>query len=138
MRTGLSWRRARRRDQPLALGLTLGAVAAAMLAPWTPVLARLAPACVLHTLTGLPCPACGATRAVLALARLDPVAAFAFNPLMALGLGGGFIVAAVALPWVAARGPVPIVLGGGLSPRGRALAGCVLAVHWAWLVARGV
>ncbi len=132
-----AWRRATAADRPLAIVLAGGALAARALAPWAPLLSRLVPACAFHALTGLPCPGCGTTRAVLALARLDVAAAFAFNPLAALGLAGGFLVAAAALPWVALGGPLPLVRGGGLPPRLRVLAGIVLAAQWAWLVARG-
>jgi hypothetical protein len=134
----LSWRRAGGEDRSLALVLTLGAASAAALAPWMPLLARLAPACVFHALTGVPCPACGTTRAVLALAQLDPRAAIEFNPLVTVGLVVGFVLAAAALPWVMARGPVPVLSGGGLSARARGLAAGVLVAQWAWLVARGV
>lgn len=43
--------------------------------------------CVLHEVTGLECPGCGLTRAVLALARLDIAAAFGYNVLWPLVLG---------------------------------------------------
>lgn len=46
--------------------------------------------CLLQRTTGTPCPTCGATRAGLALARLDVAAALALNPLMTviyLGVG---------------------------------------------------
>ncbi|MDI1430085.1 DUF2752 domain-containing protein [Polyangium sorediatum] len=37
--------------------------------------------CILHLTLGLPCPACGLTRAALALLRLDLAAATTFHPL---------------------------------------------------------
>lgn len=40
--------------------------------------------CVLHEVTGLDCPGCGLSRAVLAIARLDIAAAFGFNLLWPL------------------------------------------------------
>jgi len=39
------------------------------------------PRCIFHTLTGLPCPTCGMTRAAQALLRGDFSAAFGWNPL---------------------------------------------------------
>ena len=43
--------------------------------------------CILHELTGLDCPGCGMTRAVLALARLDVAAAFGYNAIWPIILG---------------------------------------------------
>ena len=43
--------------------------------------------CILHKLTGLDCPGCGMTRAVLALARLDIAAAFGYNAIWPVILG---------------------------------------------------
>lgn len=42
--------------------------------------------CPFHRLTGLKCPACGITTAILALLHRDPGAAFAANPGLALSL----------------------------------------------------
>jgi hypothetical protein len=39
------------------------------------------PTCLLRVLLGIPCPACGLTRATIAAARLDLGAAIAFHPL---------------------------------------------------------
>ena len=38
--------------------------------------------CAFHATTGLPCPGCGSTRAVLALLHGQPLTAFRFNPLI--------------------------------------------------------
>jgi hypothetical protein len=43
------------------------------------------PLCGLRLLTGLPCPTCGTTRALLASSKLEFGKAFAFNPLVILG-----------------------------------------------------
>jgi hypothetical protein len=42
------------------------------------------PFCAMRVLTGIPCPTCGATRALLAWSRLEVTQAFRFNPLVAL------------------------------------------------------
>ncbi len=56
-----------------------------------PVLS-LMPACAFKMLTGIPCPTCGATRSVVALARGDVTASFIMNPLTALCLLAGILV----------------------------------------------
>ncbi len=43
------------------------------------------PPCWLRTLTGVPCPACGCTRSLLAWSKFDLVQAAFFNPLFFLG-----------------------------------------------------
>ena len=43
--------------------------------------------CVLHEVTGLDCPGCGISRAILALARLDVAAAFGYNLIWPLIVG---------------------------------------------------
>ena len=48
-----------------------------------PVEAQATTLCVFRHVTGVPCPTCGTTRSVTALARGDVTGAFGFNPLMA-------------------------------------------------------
>jgi hypothetical protein len=55
-----------------------------------------ATACALKTVTGVPCPTCGGTRAATHLAHGDVLAATAANPLVSLGL-------MAALVWVLLR-----------------------------------
>jgi hypothetical protein len=86
---------------PRAVAWAWGAavVGSASLVPFAGRLAATLPACPVRSASGLPCPACGSGRALLALADLDPLAALAANPLATLGaaifvLGG--IAAVVA------------------------------------------
>jgi hypothetical protein len=44
------------------------------------------PTCIFHTVTGLHCPGCGATRGLAALVRGDLAQAMAYNPLFVLAL----------------------------------------------------
>ena len=44
------------------------------------------PFCIFHRLTGLYCPGCGGTRAVMALFRGDLKASFIYHPLVLYGL----------------------------------------------------
>ncbi len=110
------------------------ALAGAAAAPFARVLAAGAPACLFHTLTGIPCPTCGATRALFALVRLDLGAALSWNPLVTLVvvffLAGGLVALARAL---GGKG-VP----DGAPPRwAGAAAALAVAANWAFVIAAG-
>ena len=134
---GVRFRRAGRDDRALAWVLAAGALSACALAPVLPVLARFAPVCPFHALTGVPCPGCGSTRAVLALFRGDVAAAFGFNPLAATALAAGIVGGLLAPLWVLGGGPLP-ALAPVLPARTRVALGALLIVNWAYLVWRGV
>ena len=83
-------------------------------------------------MTGLPCPTCGATRALLALARLDPVAALAWNPLVTLAVLAFLAGGVVALLRAFGGHGVP----DGPPPRwAGAAAALALAANWAYVIA---
>jgi hypothetical protein len=110
------------------------ALAGAATAPFARALASASPGCLFRAVTGVPCPTCGGTRALLALARLDVPAALAWNPLVTLGalvfVLGGLVVLARAL---AGRG-VP----DGPPPRwAGAAAGFAFAANWAFVIVSG-
>jgi hypothetical protein len=110
------------------------ALACAAAAPFAADFSAEAPACAFHALTGVACPTCGGTRAVLALARLDIGAALAWNPLVALAalvfVVGGLVALARAL---SGRG-----VADGRPPRwAGAAAALALAANWAFVVAAG-
>jgi hypothetical protein len=96
------------------------------------------PTCVFKGLTGLPCPTCGVTRAVMALTRLDLARAVAMNPLAVAGAALGALYLAYAAT----------VLAGGL-PRFRptltardwsairALTAAAVSINWIYLVLAG-
>jgi hypothetical protein len=77
------------------------------------VLAWYAPArlgfaflCPLRTLTGIPCPTCGATHAVMLLLRLRVLDALSANPLVSLlGLGTAAVCLVATPLWLAGRVP---------------------------------
>ena len=130
----MSWRRAARVDLPLALLWAGAAVMAIVLAPFLEPLARMLPPCALHALTGVPCFACGSTRAALALAHGDPIGALALNPLAAMAMVV-LVPGGLAAPlWVLGGGPVPQL--DGALPRGARLGAWLLvAAQWGYLVA---
>jgi hypothetical protein len=75
---------ARERELQLAAGGLLGAAAVWPVLPMHPPFA-----CPLRSLTGIPCPLCGMTRACVALAHGHVAASLAFNP-------AGILVVALA------------------------------------------
>jgi len=87
----MSWRRTGSGDLPIALLWLASAVMALACMPLFPLAARVLPPCALHTLTGIPCFACGSSRAVLAMARGDWLGALALNPLASLGIVAGCV-----------------------------------------------
>lgn len=132
----LSAAAARRADYQL--GLLWGTVSLVLLAlaPAARLLAAALPACPFKLLSGLPCAACGTTRAALALARWDPAGALAVNPLAALGWAtlvlGGLTAGVLALAgWpMSARHAT-------LRPLGRAAAVSLILANWLYLILSG-
>jgi hypothetical protein len=133
----MTFRAPTRDERWLAVLWTAGAAAALVLRPAAPVLARLAPACPIHALIGIPCATCGATRAALRLARLDWMGALALNPLATLLLTGAVLGGFVAPVWLASGGGVPGVPAV-LSLRWRMVLASALLFNWIYLVARGI
>jgi len=134
----LSARRPISRDAWI-VALTWGAGSALVWAArsWLPALAALGPDCPFHALTGLPCFACGATRAALRLAAGDVAGALLMNPLAALTLGTAWIGGLIAPLWLALGLPLP------REPRSlplyaRVAAIGILLANWCFLVARGI
>jgi hypothetical protein len=85
------------------LSLGAGVIGAAWIAAagvlYRPDGSALPLACPFHTVTGLDCPGCGSTRALGALARLDPIAALDHNLLVPLAF---VFIAASWVLWVRA------------------------------------
>lgn len=87
--------------------------------------------CLLHRLSGQPCPTCGSTRVVLALGRGAWLAALRGNPMVALGLPLGAL-------WLGLRLGLGRALEVDLSRRERntlLILGLVaLAANWVWVL----
>jgi len=85
------------------IALIWGGVALLLIAvsPFGPWLIGGLGACPFKTLTGIPCPTCGTTRAALALAEFRWLDALVLYPLPTLGwlalIGGGLSAGALAL-----------------------------------------
>jgi hypothetical protein len=56
--------------------------------------------CLFRSVTGMPCPTCGSTRAMFAIGRGDIATALALNPLLVLAL-------AVGVVWLAGQALLP-------------------------------
>jgi hypothetical protein len=108
-------------------GLVMAAGAMAL-----PHLPHLGVLCPMRRITGLPCPLCGSTTAVLHLSQGHPLAAIAANPaavLLVLCCAGAWLPAAWRAPMtgVVARWRDAVPLG-----RRRAGVVLVLTALWAW------
>ena len=126
---------ATKEERQLALLWLAAALSSLALRPlWLTLAPKLRP-CVFRSLTGIPCPTCGTTRAAMAFLDGDLGAAFFANPLAALA-GVVFVVGGIAAGvWAFARWPVPrmekpLPLGARLAALG------IILVNWAYLITR--
>jgi hypothetical protein len=103
------WRAPRDDERQLAWVGFGAAVASYALAPFAGFLAGLIPPCHLRAWTGLPCPTCGSTRAVLSIVRFDWLEAVRWNPLSTVAVVG-LLAAGIAAPlWIRAGGKIPVL-----------------------------
>jgi len=118
----------------IAVYWSAAALGVCLLAPLAPQFAALMPACLFHSITGLPCPSCGSTRAAMALSHLDLASAFGMNPLAAL--------AAVAFVFGGLAAGIAALIGRPLrfySPSERTIRLLVIlavTANWGWLLLR--
>lgn len=96
-----------RSDRQLALLWLAAAASAVALRPLWLALAPILRPCAFRTLTGIPCPTCGSTRAAVAFLDGHLLEALAANPLAAVA-GLLFVAGApVAAVFAARRRPLP-------------------------------
>ena len=121
------------------LGLLWGTVVVVLLAlvPYAWQLAGSLPVCTFKAIVGIPCPTCGITRTILALADLEFSTALRTNPLGAVLLtafvGRGTGRRGVRDPGQAAEGAA---LESATHREARSRA--VIVANWAYLISRGV
>lgn len=111
-------------------GLALAVVA---LRPLWPLVVPLMRPCLFHSVTGVPCPSCGATRSVLALLDGHLGDAIAYNPLVFVASLAFFAGGLLAPVWAWRRGTAPR-LGRTLPMWARLGIVALIAANWAWLV----
>ena len=89
--------------------------------------------CMFRNVTGLPCPACGSTRAAFAVADGRLLDAVAFNPLMT-------VVAVLGAAWLVMRIGFARQVTINLPPRAGAgvwaALAALLAANWIYVIAR--
>jgi hypothetical protein len=122
-----------REERQLAfLWLAAAASAVALKPLWMTIAPQLRP-CIFRSLTGIPCPTCGTTRAAAAFLHGDLLTAFATNPLAAAA-GLLFIVGApVAVLWTLARWRIPS-LPSPLPKLARITAVALVAANWVYVI----
>ena len=131
----MRFRSATKDERQLALLWLAAAVSAIVLRPLWLAAAPHLRSCVFRSLTGIPCPTCGTTRAAAAFLDGDVMTAFIYNPLAALA-GLLFVVGApIAVIWTTAKCPVPSVPNP-LPPWVRIGAVGLIAANWLYLIAR--
>lgn len=91
--------------------------------------------CVFRTVTGLPCPTCGTTRATFAFARGDVLAGVLYNPFVVTAVTIGLIFCVVQ--WMFGK-RIEIAMSPRSNRFGWALVAVLFLTNWAYLIARGV
>jgi hypothetical protein len=114
------------------LWLAAAALAVALRPLWMAVAPHLGN-CVFRSITAVPCPSCGTTRAATAFLDGDLASAFAANPLAATA-GLIFVAGApLAVLWAVSRWPIPVAEG---SKAGwlRVTTAVLVLLNWLYLI----
>ena len=127
-------RRVSLEERQLAFLWLAAAASAIALRPLWLAFAPLLRPCVFRSLTGVPCPTCGTTRAAAAFLDGNVIAAFTANPLAAAA-GLIFVAGApLATLWAIARWPVPVVPTP-IPTWVRVGAVALIAINWLYVLA---
>ena len=113
--------------------IALAAVGAAHVLPLT----SLAPSCLFRSLTGVPCPTCGTTRALMHFSCGEMAMALSENPLFVLFLTLTLLYFVVNGIAALLRLPRVIILLSSFERNLLTAAACfVIAANWTYLIAR--
>jgi Protein of unknown function (DUF2752) len=93
--------------------------------------------CLFKSLTGLPCPTCGSTRAVGRLVHLDVAGAIAMNPLTTIAIVVVAIWALCDFGLLTRGRALDVEVGKPLSRLVRTLAVAAVAANWLYLLLAG-
>jgi len=133
----VTWRRPDRLDRQVADLWAVAALGAIALVPlWQPFSSAL-PLCPLRTLTGLPCPTCGATRAAEAMLGGHFLDAVLYNPLVTLAALAFLVVGLAAPVWTRVVDRLPD-LPSAPPVFARLAMAAGLVGNWAYVISRGI
>lgn len=93
--------------------------------------------CLFKSLSGLPCPTCGSTRAVGCLVHLDVAGAIAMNPLATVAMGLVAIWSLCDFGLLTRGRALDVEIARPLGRIVRVLALAMVAANWLYLVAAG-
>jgi len=98
------------------------------------------PGCLFHAVSGWPCPGCGSTRAVLALARGDLGLAVWWNPLTVAALLGALLFNLYAGAVLLLKLPRLrfTVHSSGVATALRVLVAALILANWLYLIRTGI
>jgi hypothetical protein len=111
------------------------ALIALVVTRFLPALTTVLPSCVFRGITGIPCPTCGATRAVMHLSRGDIIASLEMNPLVAIAVVSGmmyFIYSALTFLFNMRR--ITVIFADNEMNPVRLIVALTVAINWGYLV----
>ncbi|HET7319653.1 MAG TPA: DUF2752 domain-containing protein [Nitrospirota bacterium] len=120
----------------IEFGIIYGGIAVAALAvPWFLPVRLLSPSCAFKGLFDIPCPTCGATRAVVHLSHGEIAFALAMNPLISIAMVFAvlfFFYSLITLLFDSRR--IGFILTEREKNAVRSVAIVLLLIQWGWLI----